>query len=652
MKKLLLTFATTLLLFPAHAAAVYTQPPVAGATGYLSSTDINGGSNLEEFVWDTFSVATNVTLREIQWRGTRAGATPGEFQITISTSVASFGTVWRAIGNANETPTGTSGVYDYRFTLPAGFALTGGQGYWLQIVGLVTNFYPYGGSTWQWSAGTGGNNIHLAQIPAVTGDFRMAAVAGDVAFTLLDAATVPVTIAVNALPAAGGTAIGGGTFTPGTNVTVSATPAAGRAFINWTENGVIRSTNASFTFAADGSKTLSANFTGPNTGPYVITALAVPNGCGTVGGMGTFTAGDTVTLDVSPADGYDFVNWTENGNAVSASLAYNFPATAPRNLYANFTILGLNMAVVGTPSPSYGGSVTAVGSPGTTAPYFPGGSSVTLTATPAPGYHFVNWIETPPAYEGRPQRVVGIAGSPTYTHIVAFGMFLTANFEADFPALTLGVSPAASGTVSGAGAYANGSSVTANATPAVGYAFVNWKQGATVVSTNLGYTLTLTNPVSLTANFIATNRTITATAAPLAGGSVTGAGSYGNGASVTLTAIPATGYVFTNWTLGGAAAGTNNPVVFDALANYAFVANFAFAPVPVAPPQLVLLPSAPGALVLQWPTNASGFVLEQTSDLASTNWVTFAGTTTVADTNYQASIPTQTGSGYFRLVHP
>ena len=32
--------------------------------------------------------------------------------------------------------------------------------------------------------------------------------------------------------------------------------------------------------------------------------------------------------------------------------------------------------------------------------------------------------------------------------------------------------------------------------------------------------------------------------------------------------------------------------------------------------------------------------------------VTFAGTTTVVDTNYQASIPTQTGSGFFRLMHP
>jgi hypothetical protein len=231
-------------------------------------------------------------------------------------------------------------------------------------------------------------------------------------------------------------------------------------------------------------------------------------------------------------------------------------------------------------------------------------------------------------------------------------MFLNANFEADFPVLTLGVSPAASGTVSGSGTYANGSTVTANAAPAVGYAFVNWKQGTTVVSTNAGFTLMLTNPASFTANFIATTRTITATAAPLAGGSVTGAGICGNGAGVTLTAIPATGYVFTNWTLGGLPAGTNNPVTFDALANYAFVANFAAAPLPVAPPTLALVPSAPGGMILQWPTNATGFVLEQNSDLATTNWVTFAGPTTVVDTNFQASIPTQTGSGYFRLSHP
>ncbi len=66
----------------------------------------------------------------------------------------------------------------------------------------MNNYYPY----WQRSVGTGGNNIHLAQVPAITGDFRMAAVPGDVACTLLSAVTGPVTIAVCrpcSLPVAG-----------------------------------------------------------------------------------------------------------------------------------------------------------------------------------------------------------------------------------------------------------------------------------------------------------------------------------------------------------------------------------------------------------------------------------------------------------------
>ncbi|MEY4918544.1 MAG: Divergent InlB B-repeat domain, partial [Verrucomicrobiota bacterium] len=137
-----------------------------------------------------------------------------------------------------------------------------------------------------------------------------------------------------------------------------------------------------------------------------------------------------------------------------------------------------------------------------------------------------------------------------------------------------------------------------------------------------------------------------------ASGSVTGAGIVGNSASVTLTALPAPGFAFTNWTLGGAPAGTNNPVTFDALGNYTFVANFTAVSVPVAPPQLALAQSSPGALALQWPTNATGFVLEKNSDLGPTNWAVSASPITVVGTNYQATIPTQTGSGFFRLSHP
>jgi hypothetical protein len=152
--------------------------------------------------------------------------------------------------------------------------------------------------------------------------------------------------------------------------------------------------------------------------------------------------------------------------------------------------------------------------------------------------------------------------------------------------------------------------------------------------------------------FIPQTFTISAGVAPVASGSVTGSGIATNGASVTLTAIPATGFVFTNWTLGGVPAGTNNPISFTALANSVFVANFTAVSVPVVPPPLAFAATSPGALVLQWPTNATGFVLEQNSDLTSTNWVVSVSSITVVDTNYQATIPTQTGSGFFRLRKP
>jgi hypothetical protein len=180
---------------------------------------------------------------------------------------------------------------------------------------------------------------------------------------------------------------------------------------------------------------------------------------------------------------------------------------------------------------------------------------------------------------------------------------------------------------------------------------VNWKQGATVVSTSPSYNLTLTNHTTLTANFVATNRTITATAAPLAGGSVTGAGVYGNGASATLTAIPSTGYGFSNWTLGGASAGTNNPVTFDALADYAFVANFAAVPPPVTPPNLLLLREA-NILFVTWPESATGWVLQESPDISPASWVDSALTVTTNGGQKQVSITNPAGNRFFRLKYP
>jgi uncharacterized repeat protein (TIGR02543 family) len=69
------------------------------------------------------------------------------------------------------------------------------------------------------------------------------------------------TIAVGATPSNGGTVAGGGTFASGSSDTVTAAPNNGYTFANWTENGTVVSTAASYTFTLNGNRNLTANFT-------------------------------------------------------------------------------------------------------------------------------------------------------------------------------------------------------------------------------------------------------------------------------------------------------------------------------------------------------------------------------------------------------
>ena len=65
---------------------------------------------------------------------------------------------------------------------------------------------------------------------------------------------------------------------------------------------------------------------------------------------------------------------------------------------------------------------------------------------------------------------------------------------------------------------------------------------------------------------------VTTSAAPIAGGTVTGWGSYASGSTATLTATRAIGYVFTGWS--GDASGTTSPVSVVVNANKNVIANF------------------------------------------------------------------------------
>lgn len=70
------------------------------------------------------------------------------------------------------------------------------------------------------------------------------------------------------------------------------------------------------------------------------------------------------------------------------------------------------------------------------------------------------------------------------------------------------------------------------------------------------------------------NYTVSATANPVTGGTVTGADTYQEGATATLTATPNTGYKFVNWTKDGVEVSTEATYSFPVTENVELVANF------------------------------------------------------------------------------
>ena len=364
-------------------------------------------------------------------------------------------------------------------------------------------------------------------------------------------------INVSANPSNGGDVTGGGTFTYGQSCTVTATAATGYAFANWTENGNIVSTNASYTFTVNANRTLVANFTA-NT--YTINVSANPSNGGNVSGGGTFNYGQNCTVTATAAAGYTFTNWTENGTVVSTNASYSFTVNTNRTLVAHFTQNTYTVTVAA--NPTNGGTVTGGGT-------FTYGQSCTVTATVASGFTFINWTENGSF----------VSSSTSYTFSVTDNCNLVAHFtENPLPMYTISVTPKPQegGTIRGAGTYQEGQTCTVSATPAPGYTFVNWTENEVELSTNTVYTFTVTGDRSLVANFTPMSYTINASVNPAVGGEVIGAGTYVYGTNVILKVVPNEGYVFVNWTENGTVVAETEEYLFVVTGDRTLVANVQF----------------------------------------------------------------------------
>ena len=365
-------------------------------------------------------------------------------------------------------------------------------------------------------------------------------------------------INVSANPSNGGTVTGGGTYNQGASCTVTATANNGYTFTNWTENGNVVSTQASYTFTVTGNRTLVANFQA-QTQSYTITVSANPSNGGNVTGGGTYNQGSSCTVSATANSGYTFSNWTENGNVVSTSANYTFTVTGNRVLVANFQALPQNYTITVTANPTDAGNVTGGGT-------YQQGQSCTISATPATGYNFVKWTE----------NGVQVSTNANYTFTVTGNRTLVAQFQGQSYYIATSSNPTNGGTTSGNGLYQYGESCTVTATPAQGYEFVNWKENGSVVSTEASYSFTVTNGRNLTANFTLQTIEITTSIEPTEGGTVTGGGTYNYGDEVTIAVVTNEDWAFQNWTENGTVVSEDKTFTFIATANRNFVANLMY----------------------------------------------------------------------------
>lgn len=151
------------------------------------------------------------------------------------------------------------------------------------------------------------------------------------------------------------------------------------------------------------------------------------------------------------------------------------------------------------------------------------------------------------------------------------------------PQVTLSTNLAAGGIVSGAGTFAQGSTVTVSATPKTGYTFTNWTDSGktTIASTSPSYQFTMSGNRALIANFTIippTQYAVVLSSNPVAGGSTYGSGSYDVGSTVTVIESPNPGYTFVNWTESGNIVSTSSSYQFTLTANKTLVANFTSIP--------------------------------------------------------------------------
>ncbi len=264
---------------------------------------------------------------------------------------------------------------------------------------------------------------------------------------------------------------------------------------------------------------------------------------------------DSGVLSGTPTESGEFLFTLSADDGVNPKISknYTFRVAAPGQALPPRSIIDTSV------SPADSGTTTGDGS-------YVRGSNVTVSATAAGAYHFVNWTDN--------GKVVATTANHSFSIDVSHS--LIAHFS-NLPQwqIVTSTTPTAGGSTSGGGLVDDGSNTIVVATPNAGYSFVNWTEGGAAVSSSQSYSFAATANRTLTANFIVTpTYAVSVSASPVAGGTASGGGNYPSGVSATVVATEAPGYVFAGWKNGRTLVSSSASYTLTVESSKLFVANF------------------------------------------------------------------------------
>lgn len=356
------------------------------------------------------------------------------------------------------------------------------------------------------------------------------------------------------------------TITERDQLTLTATPTSNEySFAGWFYNDELVSTDAVYTFTLPdgaGDRTYTANFANASDS-YTLTAVYDPSEAASTKVPNTSTdiqVGNEFTFNTTAAANWIFDGWyDESNNQLTTSTSYTISyVIRDRTLTAKFHHEPYTIAATANPAAAGIVNITGANNAGT----YDDGSSPVLNAVANPGYRFVNWTGDFSS-TNNPYTINSI--SRNYSNIVA-------NFVATHTITLTNATLTSASSQPVNGRYDEGTTFTVTANNRANFVFSHWTvNGVEDPSANVNpYSGTLTADITLEPVYTPVFSVALYKNPANAVVTLTGAGNYQNGESVTVEAsYDNNAYTFLRWTIAGTntEVSTQNPYTFTINAN-------------------------------------------------------------------------------------